>query len=57
MRATPARNSAANIEKDVLGMRSRNGKNRTPSSKFRGAISNELSGSAANEAEEKTVSD
>jgi AcrB/AcrD/AcrF family len=43
-------------EEEVMGMRSRNGKNRTPSSKFRGAISNGLSGSAANEAEEKSLS-
>jgi hypothetical protein len=33
---------------------SRNGKNRTPSSKCRGAISNGFSGRAANEAEEKS---
>src|SRR5260221_4539370 len=37
----------------ILGITTPNGKNRTPSSKFRGAISNGFSGCPANEAEEK----
>jgi hypothetical protein len=39
------------------GITTPNGKNRTPSSKFRGAISNGFSACAANGAEEESVSD
>jgi hypothetical protein len=42
---------------DLKGITTPNGKNRTPSSKFRGAIPNEFSGCATNEAQEKSVSD
>jgi hypothetical protein len=45
------------LEFDEIGITTPNGKNRTPSSKFQGAISHGFSGCAANEAEEKSVSD